>query len=87
LKGGGMMGTRNTNDCRDDCLCRLLRTFRGEEVTIITKSGDVITGVLDRVRRCCVRIISPATVSPPQNRTLTVIRCEDIESFSVELLG
>ncbi|MBT2700720.1 hypothetical protein J7E79_25645 [Bacillus sp. ISL-40] len=83
------MGCREDRDnCFDDCLCRILRRFRGQTVTINTKAGDVITGVLQRVtRRCCVRIIVPGSVSPPLGSTLTVIRCEDIESFSVVLPG
>jgi hypothetical protein len=82
------MGCREDKDnCIDDCLCRILRRFRGQTVTINTKSGDMITGELQRLRRCCVRIIEPGSVSPPLGSTLTVIRCEDIESFSVVLLG
>jgi hypothetical protein len=90
LKGSEIMGCREDKDkcnCKHDCLCRLLRRFVGQTVTINTKSGDVITGELQRVRRCCVRIIEPGSVSPPLGSTLTVIRCEDIESFSVALLG
>ncbi|MDN3017848.1 hypothetical protein PH210_16765 [Paenibacillus sp. BSR1-1] len=36
---------------------------------------------------CCVKIIEPATVSPIISERLTVIRCKDIESFSVDLLA
>jgi small nuclear ribonucleoprotein (snRNP)-like protein len=75
------------NDCHNDCLCRLLDKFRGETVTITTRSGDVIVGELVRVEDCCVKIIEPATITPMMGERLTVIRCKDIESFSVALTG
>lgn len=76
------------DDCKKDCLCRILKKFRFSEVTIKTKSGDIITGELQKVTKdCCVKIIEPEIVSPFISDRLTVIRCKDIESFSVELLG
>jgi len=70
-----------------DCLCRLLKKFTGEEVTIRTRSGDIITGELLQVTKdCCVKIIEPDMMTPFIGERLTVIRCKDIESFSVELL-
>lgn len=82
------MGCRKeTNSCRKDCLCRLLRQHTGEEVSIRTLSGDIIAGQLQRVTDdCCVQIIEPNMMTPFIGERLTVIRCMDIESFSVELL-
>lgn len=73
-------------DCKNDCLCKLLQKFEGQEVSIKTKSGDFIEGILKEVKDCCVKIIEPGMLSPKVNERLTVIRCKDIESFSVELL-
>ncbi|MBV7504075.1 hypothetical protein KW850_02190 [Bacillus sp. sid0103] len=74
--------------CKKDCLCRILKKFKHSEVTIRTKSGDFFTGELQRVTSdCCVKIIEPVMVSPFVNERLTVIRCKDIESFSVDLLS
>ncbi|MFP5113720.1 hypothetical protein ACSU64_15190 [Bacillaceae bacterium C204] len=73
--------------CKSDCLCRILKKFKQNEVTIRTKSGDIIMGVLLRVTKdCCVKILEQEMVTPFVSDRLTVIRCEDIESFSVELL-
>jgi small nuclear ribonucleoprotein (snRNP)-like protein len=82
------MGCRSDkNLCKNDCLCRLLRNFRGQEVTIRTRSGETITGTLEAVTDdCCVEIIEPSMMTPFIGERLTVIRCKDIESFSVELL-
>ncbi|MCL6573700.1 MAG: hypothetical protein K6T88_18800 [Bacillus sp. (in: Bacteria)] len=88
MKGCEMMGCHKKNEkCKDDCLCRFLRKFKGEEVAINTKSGDIITGELSCVKRCCVKIIEPISMSPPLGSHLTVVRCEEIESFSVVLVG
>lgn len=74
--------------CKKDCLCRILQKFKHNEVTIRTKSGDFFTGELKRVTDdCCVKIIEPDMVSPFVSERLTVIRCKDIESFSVDLLS
>ena len=73
--------------CKKDCLCRILKKFKHSEVTIRTKSGDLFTGELIRVTNdCCVKIIEPNMMTPFVNERLTVIRCKDIESFSVDLL-
>lgn len=73
-------------DCKNDCLCKLLQKFEGQEVSIKTKSGDFIEGILKEVKDCCVKIVEPGMLSPKVNERLTVIRCKDIESFSVEML-
>ncbi|MDF2789083.1 MAG: hypothetical protein K0S80_2181 [Neobacillus sp.] len=74
--------------CKKDCLCRILKKFKHSEVTIRTKSGDFFTGELNCVTNdCCVKIIEPDMVSPFVTERLTVIRCKDIESFSVDLLN
>ncbi|MEH7076599.1 hypothetical protein [Neobacillus drentensis] len=74
--------------CKKDCLCRILKKFKHSEVTIRTKSGDFFTGELIKVTSdCCVKIIEPVTMSPLLSERLTVIRCKDIESFSVDLLS
>jgi small nuclear ribonucleoprotein (snRNP)-like protein len=72
--------------CKGDCLCQNLKRFINQEVTIRTKSEDVITGELQRVTKdCCVQILEQNIVSPFVNDRLIIIRCEDIESFSIEL--
>jgi small nuclear ribonucleoprotein (snRNP)-like protein len=72
--------------CKSDCLCQNLKRFINQEVTIRTKSEDVITGELQRVTKdCCVQILEQNIVSPFVNDRLIIIRCEDIESFSIEL--
>jgi small nuclear ribonucleoprotein (snRNP)-like protein len=93
VKGCEKMGSHSSkgskgdhDDCKNDCLCKSLKDFNGDEVTITTKTGDVITGELKNVKDCCVKIIVPGSVSPLVGRSLTVVRCEDIESYSVELL-
>ena len=74
--------------CKKDCLCRILKKFKHSEVTIRTKAGDFFTGELKCVSSdCCVKIIEPDMVSPFVTERLTVIRCKDIESFSVDLLN
>jgi len=78
---------KNDCNCKDDCLCRLLGKLRGENVTLRTRSGDFIEGELQSVRDCCVRIFESGSVSPVVVNRLTVIRCEDIESFSVEMMN
>ena len=78
---------KKDSSCKKDCLCRILKNFKHSEVTIRTKSGDFFTGELIKVTNdCCVKIIEPGTLSPPVSERLTVIRCKDIESFSVDLL-
>ncbi|PFP22911.1 hypothetical protein COJ96_25050 [Bacillus sp. AFS073361] len=72
--------------CKGDCLCRILKKYIQSVVTIRTKSGDILMGELQRVTKdCCVNIIEQEMVTPFVSDRLTVIRCEDIESFSVEL--
>ena len=82
------MGCRpEKRNCKNDCLCRLLKNFRGQDVTIRTRSGEIIMGTLEEVTKdCCVEIIEPGMITPFMNERLVVIRCKDIESFSVELL-
>ncbi|WP_160726193.1 hypothetical protein [Bacillus sp. USDA818B3_A] len=78
---------KNSNCCsNNDCLCDLLKDFKGNEVTVRTKSGDMITGTLQKVKKGCVKILEPAMMTPFVNARLTVVRCKDIESFSVDLL-
>ncbi|RHW43577.1 hypothetical protein D1B31_02700 [Neobacillus notoginsengisoli] len=81
------MGVRHS-DCKHDCLCKILKKYKGFEVTIKTKSGDIIMGELEKVTKdCCVKIIEPEMMTPFISEQLTVIRYKDIESFSVDLLG
>ncbi len=71
--------------CSDD-LCEFLVDFIGREITIRTRSGDIISGVLEHVSKSgIVRIREAAMLSPFMTERLTYIRVEDIESFSVEL--
>lgn len=64
-------------------LCRRLRRFIGQEVTLRTRSGDVIQGTLRRVTfDGLVSVLESAMVSPFMEAVVTVISCEDIESFS-----
>lgn len=69
-----------------DSLCRYLRRYIGQDVTLRTKSGDIIEGRLRRVTRDgIVSVLESAMVSPFMDDQVTVIRCEDIESFSFNL--
>ncbi len=72
--------------CKDDCLCKALEKFVGEEVLIKTKSGDFIEGKLKEVKDCCVKVIEPEMSTPMMHERITFVRCKDIESFSVELI-
>ncbi len=82
-RDNSMRHSKHCSKC--DCLCRILKEFVGEDVIITTKSGNTITGTLKKVTDdCCVKIIEPGVSSPLIPRLLTVIKCEDIESFSVE---
>ncbi|KKK39874.1 hypothetical protein WQ57_00890 [Mesobacillus campisalis] len=75
------------DDCKKDCLCKILKKFEGNDVTLKTKSGDMITGELQKVTKdCCVKIVEPDMITPFVNEQLTVIRCKDIEHFSIDLL-
>ncbi|MGG3465958.1 hypothetical protein ABES02_00005 [Neobacillus pocheonensis] len=83
----GSHGSHGNCSCDKDCLCSLLSEFIHEDVTILTRSGDTITGELEKVTKdCCVKILVPGTTSPPTSATLVVIRCKDIERFSVPFL-
>lgn len=68
-----------------DPLCKLLQDFVGQNVTIRTKSGDIIEGELSIVKDDVVQILEPELISPFLESQLTAVRCEDIESFSVTL--
>ncbi|WP_043932674.1 hypothetical protein [Bacillus sp. EB01] len=75
------------HSCKKDCLCQILKKFRFQEVTIKTKSGDIIEGELENVTKdCCIKIIEPGMITPFVESRLTVIRCKDVESFSLDLL-
>lgn len=71
--------------CKKDCLCKLMKNYEGQNVTIRTKSGDIIEGELSTVKCCAVQILEQELISPFLERQLTTVRCEDIESFSVTL--
>ncbi|WP_462410923.1 hypothetical protein [Neobacillus sp. Marseille-QA0830] len=74
-------------NCKKDCLCRILKNFRFNDITIKTKSGDIIMGELEEVTKdCCVKIMEPEVMTPFISERLTVIRCKDIESFTVDLM-
>ncbi|ALC92527.1 hypothetical protein AM500_24260 [Bacillus sp. FJAT-18017] len=78
---------KHCTGCKKDCLCKILKKFEGNEVIINTKSSNLITGELLKVTKdCCVKILEPGGISPIVGKELTVIRCKDIEHFSIELL-
>lgn len=77
---------KNSKSCSGDKLCHYLAGYKGNEVSITTKTGDIITGELRSVKDCVVQIIEPGSLSPFVGQRLTFIRCQDIESFSVEYL-
>ena len=81
-----MSSKKKDKCCCTDCFCKHLKEFKHDEVTLRTKAGDIITGELKRVKDCCVKIIEPEMMTPFMSNRLTVIRCKDIESFSVDLL-
>ncbi|AST90652.1 MULTISPECIES: hypothetical protein [Sutcliffiella] len=71
-----------------DCICSIICDFVGETVTAVTKSGDMITGVVEHFdpRTGCVTFLIPAPMTPPmQPATQTIIGCDDIESISQEI--
>ncbi|MEY9870473.1 small nuclear ribonucleoprotein (snRNP)-like protein [Peribacillus sp. B2I2] len=72
---------------KKDCLCELMEKYVGQNVTIRTKSGDIIEGELKKVNDCVVQILEQEQISPFLETQLTAVRCEDIESFSVTLPG
>ncbi|WP_042456832.1 hypothetical protein [Neobacillus dielmonensis] len=75
-------------DCKKDCLCRILKKFIHEEISIRTKSGDIIEGELDDVTKdCCIKIIETGITTPFVPTRITVTRCKDVESFTIDLLG
>lgn len=67
------------------CLCHELKGSINKEVSITTRTGDVITGRLKSVKKCVVKVLVPGSVSPFVPSRETFIRCQDIESFSVDL--
>lgn len=71
--------------CKKDCLCKLLESYEGQDISIRTKSGDIIEGELENVNCCAVQILEEDLISPFLERRITVVRCEAIESFSVIL--
>ena len=81
------MGEKNKNKkkkCSED-LCEFLVKYMGQEITIHTKSGDTITGILESISKSgIVTIREDGMLSPFMGERLTFIRVEDIESFSVE---
>ncbi|MFH0068463.1 hypothetical protein [Peribacillus sp. NPDC056705] len=79
------MGKGN-DKCSDNALCRALRRFVGAEVTIRTRTGDIITGELRRVSKYgLVEILEAELLSPFMAERVRFILVQDIESFSVEL--
>ncbi|MCM3729739.1 hypothetical protein M3226_29730 [Neobacillus cucumis] len=71
-----------------DNLGRYLRRYIGQDLTLRTKSGDIIQGILRRVTTDgIVSILESAMVSPFMDELVTVLRIDDIESFSFNLPG
>jgi hypothetical protein len=66
-----------------DSLCRALKRFVGQNVTLTLRSGDTVEGILIRVRRGIVKLTETVMVSPFMESQLTFTRCSDIESFTV----
>lgn len=84
----GCRPDKHKSSCRNDCLCHILKKYKFSEITIHTKASDIITGKLFMVTKdCCVQIIEPEMMSPFMGKKLTVIRCKDIESFSIDLVA
>ena len=67
----------------EDALCRILKRFIGENVTLHLRSGDTIEGILIRVKRGIVEVRELVMVSPFEESQLVITRCRNIESFSV----
>ncbi|NEU32293.1 hypothetical protein GN156_16200 [bacterium LRH843] len=81
-------GAGNLPDNRDKykSFYRELRKYKGELVSIRTKTGHTILGELDEVTRDgLVKIIYREMTSPFMEAQLTFIHLEDIESFTVTL--
>ncbi|KGP91152.1 hypothetical protein N780_17795 [Pontibacillus chungwhensis BH030062] len=70
-----------------DCLCNLLNKFaKNKDVILKTKSGDMIEGELLAITKdCCAVVLEPEMLTPYMEKRITAVRCEDIESFSIEL--
>jgi small nuclear ribonucleoprotein (snRNP)-like protein len=65
-------------------LYRELKEYEDYVVTIRTRSGDLIQGVLDDCTKYGIaKIIQQDTLSPFMEEQLTFIRIDDIEYFSV----
>lgn len=65
-------------------LYRELKEYEDYVVTIRTRSGDLIQGVLDDCTKYgIVKIYQQDTLSPFMEEQLTFIRIDDIEYFSV----
>ncbi len=75
---------KDEKNCKHDCLCQFLKKIHHENVTITTKTGQFIMGQLQGVKGCCVKIIESGSKSPFIPERITIIRCKDIESFSVD---
>jgi hypothetical protein len=67
----------------DDPLCKSLKRFLGENVTLHMRSGDTYQGILIRVKNGVVELRETVMVSPFEESQLVFTRCRDIESFSV----
>lgn len=78
-------GIRNAN-----CICSIIEELEGEEVFIVTKSGDEIDGEIKKVdpKTGCVVIVVesmlPTGVKRSKSDTVkTIIGCNDIESITI----
>ncbi|WP_010283317.1 hypothetical protein [Bacillus timonensis] len=69
------------------CICTIIKNFKGKEVFIRTKSGDVLEGTVKELyeNNCCITIVSPEMMSPYEPKEVTIISCKDIESLTYQL--
>ncbi|RLL46924.1 hypothetical protein D8M04_06925 [Oceanobacillus piezotolerans] len=71
------------SECKG-CICNVIKDFINKEFFIRTKSSDVIVGTIIEFdkKNCCVKILSPETLSPKEPAEITIISCKDIESIT-----
>jgi small nuclear ribonucleoprotein (snRNP)-like protein len=71
-------------DKKNHCFCVVSKKYEGKDVSIRTKSGDSIMGVIKEVddHSGIVTFLQPSTNSPYEPEVITIIHCNDIESIT-----
>ncbi|MFC4323141.1 hypothetical protein [Litchfieldia salsa] len=71
---------------KEHSLCGFIKKYEGKDVSVRTQSGDCIMGIIKEVsnQTGIVKILQPSTYSPYEPEVKTVIRCQDIESITID---